>query len=81
MVSLPVSVDTNGRGGARFQALSSPFAPTRSVRLAPTRNVGRTSGEAHVRPTLEVIVNESPAHLRKVLDPESGLALIQPGAP
>lgn len=38
-------------------------------------------GEAHVRPTLEVIVNESPAHLRKVLDPESGLALIRPGAP
>jgi predicted DNA-binding protein with PD1-like motif len=37
-------------------------------------------GEAHVRPTLEVIVTESPAHLRKVKDPESGLALIQPEA-
>ena len=37
-------------------------------------------GEAHVRPTLEVIVTESPAHLRKVKDPESGLALIRPGA-
>jgi uncharacterized protein len=35
-------------------------------------------GEAHVRPTLEVIVTESPAHLRKVKDPESGLALIRP---
>jgi predicted DNA-binding protein with PD1-like motif len=34
-------------------------------------------GEAHVRPTLEVIVTESPAHLRKKKDPESGLALIQ----
>jgi uncharacterized protein len=33
---------------------------------------------AHVRPTLEVIVNESPTHLRKVHDPESGLALIDP---
>jgi predicted DNA-binding protein with PD1-like motif len=32
---------------------------------------------AHVRPTLEVIVTESPAHLRKKKDPESGLALIQ----
>jgi predicted DNA-binding protein with PD1-like motif len=37
-------------------------------------------GEAHVRPTLEVIVTESPAHLRKVKDPESGLALIRPAA-
>lgn len=34
-------------------------------------------GEAHVRPTLEVIVTETPAHLRKKKDPESGLALIQ----
>jgi hypothetical protein len=31
----------------------------------------------HVRPTLEVIVTESPAHLRKRTDPESGLALIR----
>jgi hypothetical protein len=37
-------------------------------------------GEAHVRPTLEVIITESPAHLRKVKDPESGLALIRPEA-
>ena len=34
--------------------------------------------EARVRPTLEVIVTESPAHLRKRHDPESGLALIRP---
>ncbi len=33
-------------------------------------------GEAHVRPTLEVIVTESPTHLRKKKDPETGLALI-----
>ncbi len=32
--------------------------------------------EAHVRPTLEVVINEAPAHLRKRHDPESGLALI-----
>ncbi len=32
---------------------------------------------AHVRPTLEVIINESPAHLRKRKDPESGLPLIR----
>lgn len=33
--------------------------------------------EAHVRPTLEVILVESPAHLRKRIDRESGLALIR----
>jgi hypothetical protein len=32
--------------------------------------------EGHVRPTLEVIVNESPAHLHRRHDPSSGLALI-----
>ena len=37
-------------------------------------------GEAHVRPTLEVILTESPAHLKKKVDPESGLALIRPAA-
>ena len=34
--------------------------------------------EAHVRPTLEVVLTESPRHLRKRKDPESGLALIVP---
>ena len=46
--------------------------------------LGRRDGTAmaghlqrgHVRPTLEVIVTESPAHLCKAKDPESGLALI-----
>ncbi len=37
-------------------------------------------GEGHVRPTLEVIITESPAHLRKVKDDETGLALIRPAA-
>jgi predicted DNA-binding protein with PD1-like motif len=37
-------------------------------------------GEGHVRPTVEVIVTESPAHLRKVSDDETGLALIRPAA-
>jgi len=48
--------------------------------------VGRSDGttlgghllEAHVRPTLEVILVESPGHLRKQMDRESGLALIRP---
>jgi predicted DNA-binding protein with PD1-like motif len=37
-------------------------------------------GEARVRPTLEVILTESPAHLRKKIDPEAGIALIRPAA-
>lgn len=36
--------------------------------------------EAHVRPTLEVIITESPAHLRKFKDDATGLALIRPEA-
>ena len=32
--------------------------------------------EGHVRPTLEVILTQPPAHLRKKKDPETGLALI-----
>lgn len=34
--------------------------------------------EAHVRPTLEVVLTEAPVHLRKTHDPRSGLALIRP---
>jgi uncharacterized protein len=34
-------------------------------------------GSGHVRPTLELIVTESPAHLRKMHDDASGLALIR----
>lgn len=45
------------------------------------RHDGTTRGghllEAHVRPTLEVILTESPTHLRKQVDEESGLALIR----
>lgn len=48
--------------------------------------IGKQDGSAHgghlvravVRPTCEVILTESPAHLQKVIDPESGLALIKP---
>ena len=36
--------------------------------------------EAHVRPTLEVVLTESPRHLHKRKDEESGLALIVPQA-
>ncbi len=33
--------------------------------------------EAHVRPTLEIVLTEAPAHLRRETDPETGLALIR----
>jgi uncharacterized protein len=33
--------------------------------------------EGHVRPTLEVIVTESPRHLERRSDPETGLALLR----
>lgn len=47
--------------------------------------IGRKDGIAHgghllearVRPTCELVLTESPAHLEKKIDPESGLALIQ----
>lgn len=45
------------------------------------RSDGSTVGghlmKAHVRPTLEVIVIESPAHLHRCHDAETGLALIR----
>jgi predicted DNA-binding protein with PD1-like motif len=34
--------------------------------------------EGHVRPTLEVVITETPRHLHRRLDPASGLALIDP---
>ena len=50
--------------------------------------IGRADGEARgghllearVWPTLEVVLTESPRHLRKRHDPETGLALIDPAA-
>jgi uncharacterized protein len=36
--------------------------------------------EGRVRPTLEVILTETPAHLRRLKDAETGLALIRPQA-
>ncbi|HSX93653.1 MAG TPA: PPC domain-containing DNA-binding protein [Hydrogenophaga sp.] len=36
--------------------------------------------EARVRPTLELMLVESPAHLRRVCDPVSGIPLIRIGA-
>jgi len=58
--------------------------PALHVHLVVGRADGTAHGghlmRAHVRPTLELILEESPAHLRKRHDPESGLALIAPDA-
>lgn len=48
--------------------------------------LGKRDGTAHgghvlkaiVRPTLEVVLNETPQDFRRIHDPESGLALIRP---
>jgi hypothetical protein len=47
--------------------------------------IGRRDGSAHgghlvraiVRPTCEIVITESPKHLQKEIDPESGIALIR----
>src|SRR3954447_20073680 len=56
-------------------------APKVHAHVVVGRSDGSTRGghlvEGHVRPTLEVILTESPAHLQKHFDPESGLALIR----
>lgn len=62
-------------------AVSPDGKPALHVHLVLGRRDGTALAghlaEARVRPTLELIVTESPAHLRKALDPESGLALIR----
>lgn len=48
--------------------------------------IGKKDGTAHgghllnalIRPTCEVVLTESPTHLQKFIDPESGLALVKP---
>ena len=47
--------------------------------------IGRQDGSAHgghllsatVRPTCEIVITESPQHLQKEIDPESGIALVR----
>ncbi|WP_395681032.1 PPC domain-containing DNA-binding protein [Inquilinus sp.] len=62
-------------------AVSPDGKPALHVHLVLGRRDGTALAghlaEARVRPTLELIVTESPAHLQKALDPESGLALIR----
>jgi predicted DNA-binding protein with PD1-like motif len=60
----------------------SDGAPAVHAHIVVGRCDGSTRGghlmSGHVRPTLEIVLDEPPAHLRKRHDPESGLALIAP---
>jgi uncharacterized protein len=63
-------------------ALGPDGKPSLHPHVVVARSDGTTMGghllQAHVRPTLEIVLTESPKHLRKRKDPESGLALIVP---
>ena len=63
-------------------ALSPEGKPTLHIHVVLGRRDGTALAghlaEARVRPTLEIILTEPPAHLMKAHDPESGLALIRP---
>jgi predicted DNA-binding protein with PD1-like motif len=63
-------------------ALDEQGAPALHIHLVLGKRDGTAVAghlsEAHVRPTLEVVITESPSHLRRVKDVETGLALIQP---
>ena len=62
-------------------ALDPKGEPQIHAHVVVGRADGTTRGghllEAHVRPTLEVILVESPAALKRHYDPEVGLALIE----
>jgi uncharacterized protein len=64
------------------------LTPQGSPRVHAHVVVGKADGTAHgghlldghVRPTLEVILVETPRQLRRTFDPRTGLALLDPGA-
>jgi predicted DNA-binding protein with PD1-like motif len=65
------------------------LAPEGGPKVHAHAVVGKRDGTAHgghvqrgvVRPTLEVVLTESPKHLRRRMDPEAGIALIDLGTP
>jgi uncharacterized protein len=66
-------------------ALDPKGKPTLHIHLVVGKRDGSALaghlGQAHVRPTLEVIIDEQPAYLQKTSDPETGLALISAKEP
>ena len=79
---IPVAEQVEVASLAGDVALSPEGKPALHIHVVLGRRNGSAIAghlaEAHVRPTLEVIVTEPPAHLHKAQDPESGLALIRP---
>jgi predicted DNA-binding protein with PD1-like motif len=65
-------------------ALEAQDRPKLHLHAVLGRRDGSTLGghllKAVVRPTLEAVITESPAHLRRVPDPVTGLSLIKLGA-
>ena len=78
---IPVQEQVEVLSLAGDMTLDEHGGPTLHLHAVLGRRGGATLGghllEARVRPTLEVIVNESPAHLRRAHDARSGLALIR----
>ncbi len=64
-------------------ALGPEGSPALHAHVVIGRRDGTALGghllEAHVRPTLEVVLTEEPEHLQRVVDPETGLTLIGGG--
>jgi predicted DNA-binding protein with PD1-like motif len=62
-------------------ALGPDGGPRIHAHIVVGRSDGTAQGghllEGHVRPTLEVVLVESPGNLRRTMDQETGLALIQ----
>lgn len=65
-------------------ALKSDGSPEVHAHVVVGRRDGSTRGghllEAEVWPTMEIVVNDVPQHLRRVHNDETGLALIDPSA-
>lgn len=63
-------------------AIGPDGSPSLHPHVVVSRSDGSAMGghllQAHVRPTLEVVLTESPRHLHKRKDSETGLALIVP---
>jgi predicted DNA-binding protein with PD1-like motif len=81
-LSIPVHEQVEVAALVGDVALAPSGEPTLHIHIVLGRRNGSAFAghlaEAHVRPTLEVIVTEPPVHVQKVHDPESGLALIRP---
>jgi uncharacterized protein len=78
----PIEEQVEAASLAGDVALGQGEEPALHVHAVPGRRDGNAVAghllEGQVRPTLEVVLTESPVHLRKRHDPESGLALIDP---